>query len=185
MSWKKNVFGCMMWVVYLLMVAAAMIFTGRMICDFWGLAVYLKIVIPAVYLLFTGIIVFALHRLAVGLKINSQSVGKTIVWIERVLVFVMFGAGIFLRVLEMQPELFVKAAGSDYLKLAYISVDGQEIPQFSHGAVYLYVWVTCTSVPHSSFFITIHLDATERSSIINNGGFKTAVIYYDFLFFLK
>lgn len=143
MSWKKNVFSCLMWMVYLLIVGTAMIFTGRVVCDSFGMADYFEIVIPAAYLLLTGILVSALHRMAVKLGVGSRGVGKGLTWlawIEGILVFGLFAAGIFLRVTELRSEAFVMPDESVYLELSHISADGQDIPQFSHGAVYLYLW---------------------------------------------
>ncbi|MDE6924008.1 MAG: glycosyltransferase family 39 protein, partial [Acetatifactor sp.] len=140
MSWKKNVFSCLMWAVYLLMIGTAMIFTGRVICDSFEVAGYFELVMPAAYLLLTGILVFVLHRLAVNLGADSRRAGKGSVWIEALLIPVLFAAGIFLRWTEMQSEAFAVPDDSVYLELSYISADGQGIPQFAHGAVYLYLW---------------------------------------------
>ncbi len=140
MSWKKNVFSCLMWMVYLLIVGTAMIFTGRVVCDSFGMADYFEIVIPAAYLLLTGILVFALHRMAVKLGVGSRGMGRGLAWIEGVLVFGLFAAGIFLRVTGLRSESFVMPDESVYLELSHISADGQDIPQFSHGAVFMYLW---------------------------------------------
>ena len=57
MTWKKNAFSCLMWVLYLLITGTAMIFTGRVICDSLELAEYFEIAIlpPEIclYLLFS------------------------------------------------------------------------------------------------------------------------------------
>jgi len=139
MSWKKNVFSCLMWAVYLLIVGTAMIFTSRVICDSFGMAEYFDVIIPAVYLLFTGILVFGLHRMSVRLQVSPHGAGKGLAWMEGMLVLVLLAAGLFLRVTQLQSESFAMPEESAYLKLAYLSGDGQKIPLFSHGAVYLYI----------------------------------------------
>lgn len=140
MSWKKNVFSCLMWAVYLLIVGTAMIFTGRVICDSFGMAEYFEVIIPAAYLLLTGILVVVLHRMAVKLGVDFRKAGKALAWMEGFLVLVLFAAGMFLRWTEMQSGSFVMPDGSAYLEFSYISADGQGIPQISHGAVYVYLW---------------------------------------------
>ena len=140
MSWKKNIFSCLMWAVYLLIVGTAMIFTGRVICDSFGMAEYFEVLIPAAYLLLTGALVAVLHRMAVKLGVDSRKAGKAQAWMEGFLVFVLFAAGMFLRWTEMQSGSFAMPDGSIYLEISYISADGQGIPQISHGAVYVYLW---------------------------------------------
>lgn len=140
MSWKKNVFSCLMWAVYLFIVGTAMIFTGRVICDSFGIAEYFEVLIPAAYLLLTGILVAVLHRMAVKLGVDFRKAGNAMVWMEGFLVFALSAAGIFLRWTGMQSEAFAAPGGSVYPEFSYISADGQGIPQISHGAVYMYLW---------------------------------------------
>lgn len=82
MSWKKNAFSCLMWAAYLLIVGTAMVFTGRVICDSFGMGGYFEIIIPAGYLLFAGILVFALHWTAVRLNVGIRSPGEGFAWME-------------------------------------------------------------------------------------------------------
>lgn len=139
MIWKKNAVSCLMWAVYLFMVGTAMVFTCRAVCDSLGMAQYFEFVIPAAYLLLTGVLVFGLHQMAVKLDVGAGRAGKGLVWLERFLVLALFAAGIFLRLAQLQPEGLAQAEEPVYLELAFISAEGQEIPQFAHGAVYLYV----------------------------------------------
>lgn len=139
MIWKKNAISCLVWAVYLLMAGTAMVFTGRVICDSFGMAEYFEFMIPAAYLLFAGVMVFMLHRMAVKLDAGSGRAGKGLVWLEGIIVLGLFAVGIFLRVTELQPESLAVPEDPGYLKLAYVSADGQGVPQFSHGAIYLYV----------------------------------------------
>lgn len=140
MSWKKNAFSCLMWAAYLLIVGTAMVFTGRVICDSFGMGGYFEIIIPAGYLLFAGILVFALHWTAVRLNVGIRSPGEGFAWMEGALVLALFAAGIFLRTSRFCSEPFTGFEESMYLKLAHVSADGQGLPQFSHGAVYFYLW---------------------------------------------
>lgn len=139
MIWKKNAVSCLMWAVYLLMVGTAMVFTCRAVCDSLGMAQYFEFVIPAAYLLLTGALVFGLHQMAVKLDVGTGRAGKGLVWLERILVPALFAAGIFLRVSELRPEGLAEPEDPGYLELAFVSADGQGIPQFSHGSVYLYI----------------------------------------------
>ena len=139
MTWKKNAFSCLMWVLYLLITGTAMIFTGRVICDSLELAEYFEIVIPAVYLLFTGVIVLGLRWMAVKLDVRFQGAGGGLLWLEGGAVLALFAMGLFLRRVCLQGASVPMPDESVYLQLAYISAEGQEIPPFSHGAVYLYV----------------------------------------------
>ncbi len=139
MIWKKNAVSCLMWAVYLFVVGTAMVFTCRAVCDSLGMAQYFEFVIPAAYLALTGALVFGLHQMAVKLDVGTGRAGKGLAWLERFLVLALFAAGIFLRVTQLQPEGLAQAEKPVYLELAFISADGQGIPQFVHGAVYLYV----------------------------------------------
>ncbi|MCM1541265.1 MAG: glycosyltransferase family 39 protein [Blautia sp.] len=138
MSWKRNAFSCLMWLSYLLMVGPAVIFTGRALCDSLGMAAWFGIAIPAACLLVTGIIVFLLHRLAAGLDAGFRNMGKSLAWMERILILVLFAAGLFLRVTQMRPDSFAPA-GAAYLERAYISGDGQGFPRVFHTASQLYI----------------------------------------------
>lgn len=139
MTWKKNAFSFLMWALYLLMTGTALVFTGRVICDSLEMADYFEIVIPAVYLLFTGVIVLGLHWMAVKLDVRFQG-GKGLFWLECLVVLALFAIGLFLRVSYLQRTIIPASDESIYLQLAYISAEGQEIPPFSHGAVYFYIW---------------------------------------------
>lgn len=141
MIWKKNAVSCLMWAVYLLMVGIAMIFTGRAVCDSLGMAPYFELVLPAACLLFTGVLVLCLHRMAVKLDVGEGRAGKGLVWLERILVLALFAAGILLRVSALRQEGLTGAAEPVYLKPAYVSADGQGIDRSAHGVVYLYVCV--------------------------------------------
>ena len=139
MIWKKNAVSCLMWAAYLFMVGAAMVFTCRAVCDSLGMAQYFEFAIPAAYLALTGALVFGLHQMAVKLNVGAGRAGKDLAWLEKLLVLALFAAGIFLRVAQLQPEGLAQAEEPVYLELAFLSADGQGIPQFVHGAVYLYV----------------------------------------------
>ena len=104
MIWKKSVISCLMWAVYLFMVGAAMVFTCRGICDSLGMVKHLEYVISAAYLLVIDVMVYVLHRTAAKLDIISGREGKGLAWLERIIIFVLFVAGIFLRVMELQSE---------------------------------------------------------------------------------
>lgn len=136
MSWKKNVFSCLMWVMYLLLIGTAMAFTGSAISDLLGKEEYLGGIAAGVYLLLAGGIVFGLHRMAVKLGASPKSSRKPLLWIEVILVIALFAAGALLRL----AELPMVSEESVYPELAYVSSAGQRIPQIAHGAVYIYVW---------------------------------------------
>ncbi len=137
MSWKKNVFSCLMWAVYLVIVVTAMIFTCRVLCDTFGMAEYFEIIMPAGYLLFSGILVFALHRV---LGDGSGGRREGLAWVEGIIVAALFAAGLFPRVMALGSGSFEVPGDSVYLELAYLSADGPGMPQFSHGAVHAYLW---------------------------------------------
>lgn len=136
MSWKKNIFSCLVWVVYLLVIGTTMAFTGSAICGSIGVAEYIGGIAAVAYLLLSGLIVFALRKTAAKLKGIPYSRGKVFLWIEGILAVILFAAGLFLRVGKMQTDV----DGSVFLDLAYVSSDGQTIPLFAHGAVYFYIW---------------------------------------------
>ena len=137
MSWKRNIFGCLMWVAYLLVIGTAMAFIGSAICGSIGVAEYIGGIAAVAYLLFAGLIVFALRKTAAKLKGIPYGKGKVFLWIECILAVVLSAAGLLLRLGQLQVE----SDGSVFLDLAYVSSEGQTVPQFSHGAVYLYIWV--------------------------------------------
>lgn len=135
MSWKKNIFSYLVWAVYLLVTGTAMTFTGSAICGSIGVSAYIGSIAAAACLLFSGLIVFAVHKTAVKLKGTSQSGGKVFLWLEGVLTAALIAAGLFLRAVRPPAD----PDGSVFLDLAYVSSDGQTIPLFDHGAVYFYI----------------------------------------------
>ena len=137
MSWKKNIFSYLVWAVYLFVTGTAMTFIGSAISDSVGAAEYIGGMAAAAYLLITGLIVFVLHKLAVKLNADFQDRGKVFTLIEGILVVVLSAVGLSLRIAGLQGE----TGDSVFLDLAYVSTDGQSVPLFSHGAVYIYIWL--------------------------------------------
>ena len=135
MSWKKNVFSCLVWAIYLLIIGTVMVFIGSAICDSIGAAVYIGSIAAAGYLLSAGIVVFSLHKIAVNMKGAPRSRGKMFLWTEVMMTAALMAAGLFLRValLRASPE------GSVFFDLAYVSSETQVVPLFTHGAVYFYI----------------------------------------------
>ncbi|MCM1064879.1 MAG: glycosyltransferase family 39 protein [Eubacterium sp.] len=141
MSWKKNAFSCLMWLLYMLMVGTALIVTGRALCDLLGAAACFGVAMPIGYLLATGSVVFLLHRMAAELDAGFRNMGRSLAWMERILILVLFAAGCFLRIVEMRSDSHMVSGGSVYLDLAYISEDGQGLFPVSRGAACLYIWM--------------------------------------------
>lgn len=140
MSWKKNAFSCLMWLLYLVLAGTAMISAGGVICGSMGMAAYFS----AVYLLFAGGVVFVLQRVAGRRGTDSRQGSPGIscpAWVEGVFVFVLFAAGLSMRVAGLRSGLPEASRGAGYLELAYISADGRGISPVWHGAVGLYIRV--------------------------------------------
>ncbi len=126
-----------MWLIYLLVIGIAVGFAGGALCSAVGAPQYFEMIAAAGYMLFAGILVFLLHRMAVKLDALPEKKGKGFLWLERIAAAALLAAGLFLRLSQMREEV----GESVYLELAYVSSTGQGIPQFSHGIVYFYVWV--------------------------------------------
>lgn len=132
MSWNKNAFSYLTWLLYSFMAGVILIAVGAELCAEAGLAAYWGIALAVLYGIIVCAAVFKLRGLA--LKPFSAEKRGIAVLFEAILVTALLSAGLFFRVQGMgNAEL-----SSEYYEAAKV-VTGQRIPQVVHGASYLYI----------------------------------------------
>ncbi len=132
MSWKKNLFGNLMWAVYTLFVLAAL----------WGLVGEMSAAfgIPftggaAAALALAGVAAgcaFLLHRIPAGSLPSSDS--SRLAFLEALLAVAFLVAGLMLRMAGLSGA----GEGGAYYQAAMVA-EGQALPVPVHGAVWLYL----------------------------------------------
>lgn len=134
MNWKKNGFGYLMWIIYVLMIGGALAGIGNVICGSFQVATYFGVVAAAVYVLAAGAIVLLLHRMAKKYSAATADRQRMFRFAEGGLVLLSLISGLLLRLTGLSDV----SEQSTYFELAQV-VLGQEIPRIAHGAVYLYL----------------------------------------------
>ncbi len=64
MSWKKNVFSYLLWVLYAVAAEVGLVCLADAVCDSLGVEIYMGTVVCAVYIVLAGAGVFLIHRFA-------------------------------------------------------------------------------------------------------------------------
>lgn len=134
MSWKKNVFSYVTWIVYTLITGTVLVSLGSMFCVQAGFAAGYGILASALYMGVVGGITFLLYKGAAMRRAFAEKNRTALLAVESVLVAGLFVLGCFLRVWNMGEA----EETSVYFEMAEV-VAGQSIPQTVHGAVYFYV----------------------------------------------
>lgn len=130
MSWKKNAFSYLIWLIYTLVTGTVLVFliggvTGEIMTGVLG---------TAVLLLFAGALVLLLHRFApkYSYDCNEKHVVRGVV--EAAIAVVLLAVGLVLRIEGLDKAGQIGA----YFEMAQV-VPAQGVPQLAHGAVYFYV----------------------------------------------
>lgn len=134
MSWKKNVFSYLLWVLYAVAAEVGLVCLADAVCDSMGVDIYRGTIACALYIVAAGAGVFLIHRFAPkysGTDDKNHSV-RTV--IEAAVTVLLLAIGLMLRAQGVNGA----GEGSGYYELAAM-VSEEEIPQLAHGAVYFYI----------------------------------------------
>lgn len=134
MSWKKNVFSYLLWVLYAVAAEVGLVCLADAVCDSLGVEIYMGTVVCAVYIVLAGAGVFLIHRFAP--KYSEAGGNKHSL---RTLIFggtavTLLAAGFVLRALGAGSV----EGTSMYYELAAVG-PGRELLEGVHGAAYFYV----------------------------------------------
>lgn len=134
MSWKKNIFSYIMWMIYALAVGSGLFCIVAFIGSGAGRPLYQSVLMSAGVLFLAGLCVFFLNRMLQ--KILGEKVFEIPhrVRAEKAAIILLLAAGIWFRIYYASPE--PDAAG--YFETARVSV-GNVLPQVVHGAEYFYL----------------------------------------------
>lgn len=135
MSWKKNGFSYIVWLVYTLMTGTALLGltngrTGETIA--WLLS-------AAAILMAAGAVVFLLRRFAPRYSYDREEKHTVRNVAEAAVAVMLLAVGLALRVKGLEDAGQTAA----YFEMAEVT-SGQRIPQIAHGAVYFYVQILHT-----------------------------------------
>lgn len=134
MSWKKNVLSYLLWVFYAVTAEVGLVCLADAVCDSMGIEIYKGTIACALYIIVAGVGVYLIHRFvpkysgADGKKHSMRAV------IEATVTVILLATGFALRIREIGDA----AEGNMYYELA-VMVFEEEIPQFAHSAVYIYI----------------------------------------------
>ncbi|MDE7353025.1 MAG: hypothetical protein K2O06_08230 [Acetatifactor sp.] len=134
MSWGKNVFGYLMWILYTLFTGVVLVCLAGAACTGSGISIYAGGAAALIYLAALGGFVFLLRRLwteELGKKKTSALPAA-----EALAAIVLLAVGLLLRFQGMERA----GQESIYFEAARIEA-GQVIPQAAHGAVFFYLQV--------------------------------------------
>lgn len=134
MSWKKNVFSYLLWVLYAVAAEVGLVCLADAVCDSLGAEIYIGTIACAFYVVLAGAGVFLIHRFAPK---YSETEGKNhSLWtvISAATAVILLAIGFVLR---------VQGAGgaegtSVYYELAAVGPE-RELSEGVHGAVYFYI----------------------------------------------
>lgn len=133
MRWKKNAVSYLTWIVYAVAAEVGLVCLSDALCDTMKIRISVGAISSLVYMLLAGLGVFLLHRLS-GRR-DGQWKWQTTAGILRAAIAVfLLAAGLILRIQHIGNA----TENAAYFELASVS-QGQEVPQFAHGAVYFYV----------------------------------------------
>ncbi|MDE6640679.1 MAG: hypothetical protein K2K63_09155 [Acetatifactor sp.] len=134
MSWKKNVLSYLLWVFYAVTAEVGLVCLADAVCDSMEIEIYIGTIACALYIIVAGAGVYLIHRFvpkysgADGRKHSMRTV------IEATFTVLLLATGFVLRIREIGDAV----EGNMYYELA-VMVFEEEIPQFAHGAVYIYI----------------------------------------------
>ncbi|MDE5587837.1 MAG: hypothetical protein K2J60_01660 [Acetatifactor sp.] len=134
MSWKKNVLSYLLWVFYAVTAEVGLVCLADAVCDSMEMEIYIGTIACALYIIVAGVGVYLIHRFlpkysgADGRKHSLRTV------IETTVTVILLATGFALRIREIGAAV----EGNVYYELA-VMVFEEEIPQFAHSAVYIYI----------------------------------------------
>jgi len=134
MSWKKNVFSYLLWVLYAVAAEVGLVCLADAVCDSLGVDIYIGTIACAIYIVLAGAGVFLIHRFAPKYSEAGEK--------DHSLRTLIFG-GVSVILLAIGFALRAQGAGcveeaSMYYELAAVG-PGRELLEGIHGAAYFYV----------------------------------------------
>lgn len=134
MSWKKNTFSYLLWVLYAVAVEVGLVCMADAVCDSLGAEIYIGTAACALYIVLAGAGVFLIHRFAP--KYSDAGRKNHSLWavILGTLALALLTAGFILRVRGAVGA----EVNSVYYELAAVGPE-RELSEGIHGAVYFYV----------------------------------------------
>lgn len=134
MSWKKSVFSNLMWATYTLITGLAIVELSAVAMSYFRGPAYMGPVLALMIVALVAACVFLLHRLSFDRKNTAQGGVSRLLVGEAIFVVLFLILGLVLR---MDGVAGVREAGG-YYEAAMVA-EGQSVPEFVHGAVYLYL----------------------------------------------
>lgn len=134
MSWKKNIFSYLLWVLYAVAAEVGLVCLADAACDSRGLELYIGTLACALYIIAAGLGVYLVHRFAPKYSETAEKKHSAGTLIETVVTVLLLGIGFFLRVQMVGGPV----EENTYFELAAM-VSEEEIPRSAHGAVSFYI----------------------------------------------
>lgn len=134
MSWKKNAFSYVIWLVYVLLSGAALLRQAGLIEEFLGGGVFVEIIAVICALSIAGGMALLL-RLFTGRNQDTKKEGVNVyILLEAALAVLLLVVGLALRI-RLLPEAGERVM---YFEAAKVE-DGRDIPWLVHGLSYIYL----------------------------------------------
>lgn len=133
MSWKKNVFSYLLWVLYAVMAEVGLVCLADAICDLAGVEIYIGTVSSALYIILAGAGVYLVHRAVSGRPEKALEKRSVRIVPEAAAVLFLI-AGLVLRAWRAGGVL----EEGVYYDLAAMASE-EELPRLAHGAAGLYI----------------------------------------------
>ena len=148
MSWKKNIFSYILWIVYSAATCVGILGLSAFVCVTAGYPAEYGFGVAGAYLLLIGLL-FLAGRM-IFLKKGKAEIVSDRRQLKRVLEglipVLLLAAGLWLRIAQLM-SISEASAGAAYLEAAYIKT-GAGVPVVVHGATYLYLLLL-----HMLFFV--------------------------------
>ena len=134
MSWKKSVFSNLMWATYTLITGLTIVELSAVTVSYFRGPAYVGPLLALVIVALVAACVFLLHRLSLD-RVNIIKDGVSRLQVgEAVFVVLFLVLGLMLRMEGMSGV----SEDSGYYEAAKVA-EGQSVPEFVHGAIYLYL----------------------------------------------
>ena len=133
-SWKKNAFSYVIWLVYILLSGVVLFRLAGLTEEFFGGGIYVEIIAFICALAIAGSMALLLHLFAGRNQNAKKKEAGVYILLEATLAILLLFVGLALRI-RLMPEAGEQAMYFEAAKVA----DGREIPWIVHGASYVYL----------------------------------------------
>ncbi len=134
MSWKKNVFSYLLWVLYAVTAEVGLVCLVDAVCDSAGVEIYIGTIASALYIIAAGLGVYLVHRLVSKYSGKDRKNRSLRIVAEAVAMILLLVTGLVLRIRGLGDAV----EGNAYYELAAM-ISEEDIPWFAHGAIGLYI----------------------------------------------